>query len=70
MREDRGWFCFPEVDIQIPFSAAMHLVLESISNPQSMNQLLYTGRRIGGAEAEKWELLIRHILRKLYKKKH
>ena len=53
MREDRGWFCFPEVDIQIPFSAAMHLVLESISNPQSMNQLLYTGRRIGGAEAVK-----------------
>ena len=53
MREDRGWFCFPEVDIQIPFSSAMHLVLESISNPQSMNQLLYTGRRIGGAEALK-----------------
>lgn len=53
MREDRGWFCFPEVDIQIPFSSAMHLVLESISNPQSMNQLLYTGRRIGGTEAVK-----------------
>ena len=53
MREDRGWFCFPEVDIQIPFTHAMHLVLESISNQQSMNELLYTGRRVGGAEGVK-----------------
>ncbi|SFM89701.1 enoyl-CoA hydratase/isomerase family protein [Thermodesulforhabdus norvegica] len=51
MREDRGWFCFPEVDIKIPFSLLMQEIVEMLPNPHAVKELILTGRRIGGREA-------------------
>lgn len=51
MREDRGWFCFPEVDIKIPFTPIMHEIIALLPNKRALRDLLLTGKRIGGKEA-------------------
>ena len=51
MRKDKGFFCFPEVDIKIPFSPLMYEILRLQFDFQSLNELLLTGRRLGGGEA-------------------
>jgi Delta3-Delta2-enoyl-CoA isomerase len=51
MREDKGWFCFPEVDIKIPFTPIMHEIVDLLPNKRALRDLLLTGKRIGGIEA-------------------
>jgi Delta3-Delta2-enoyl-CoA isomerase len=51
MREDKGWFCFPEVDIKIPFTPIMHEIVDLLPNKRARRDLLLTGKRIGGTEA-------------------
>lgn len=51
MRKDKGWFCFPEVDIRIPFTPVMHMVISLLPNPQTLRYLALTGARMGGEEA-------------------
>lgn len=51
MREDKGWFCFPEVDIKIPFTPIMHEIVDLLPNKRALRDLLLTGKRIGGTEA-------------------
>ncbi len=51
MREDRGWFCFPEVDLKIPFTLVMQEVIEMLPNHGALKELILTGRRMGGREA-------------------
>jgi len=51
MREDRGFFCFPEVDIKILFSPLMYEVLRLLPDHYALNELLLTGKRVGGKEA-------------------
>ncbi|MDQ7785457.1 MAG: enoyl-CoA hydratase/isomerase family protein [Desulfomonilaceae bacterium] len=51
MREDKGWFCFPEVDIKIPFTPIMHEIVGLLPNKRALRDLLLTGKRIGGTEA-------------------
>ena len=50
MREDRGFFCFPEVDIKILFSPLMYEVLRLLPDHYALNELLLTGKRVGGKE--------------------
>lgn len=57
MREDRGFFCLPEVDIKIPFSPLMHEVLRLFPDSQALGELLLTGRRIGGKEAREMKIV-------------
>ena len=57
MRQDRGFFCFPEVDINIPFTDVMHRIIDSIPNKQSLWDLALTGRRVGGEEAKKLQVV-------------
>jgi enoyl-CoA hydratase/carnithine racemase len=52
MREDRGFFCLPEVDIQIPFSDGMAALVQSKLVPAVAHEVMLTGRRFGGADAE------------------
>jgi len=52
MRQDRGFFCFPEIDVNIPFTDAMHEIIDCLPNKQALWELALTGKRIGGEEAK------------------
>lgn len=51
MREDRGFFCFPEIDILIPFTVGMNALITSKLTPRTASIAMTTGKRYGGAEA-------------------
>jgi enoyl-CoA hydratase/carnithine racemase len=51
MRSDRGYFCLPEVDLQIPFTPTMNsLILTRLPNTAAQ-EAMTTGRRYGAAAA-------------------
>jgi Delta3-Delta2-enoyl-CoA isomerase len=52
MRVDRGFFCFPEVDIHIPFTPGMAALIQAKLTPSAAIEAMTTGRRYGGADAE------------------
>ena len=51
MREDRGYVCFPEVDIRIPFTPGMAALVQSKTTPRTAVVAMTTGRRYGGPDA-------------------
>ena len=51
MRADRGFFCLPEVDINIPFTVGMNALIRGRLSPQIAHAAMTTGRRYGGHEA-------------------
>jgi enoyl-CoA hydratase/carnithine racemase len=51
MRADRGYFCFPEVDINIPFTPGMAALIQAKLTPHAAVASMTTGRRFGGTEA-------------------
>lgn len=57
MRADRGFFCFPEVDVNIPFMPGMLAIVQRIIPGWLLDDLYLSGRRAGAAE-----LLAQHIL--------
>lgn len=57
MRSDRGFFCFPEVDIKIPFSPIMQQIIKLLPDQHATTELVFTGRRIGGEEALKMKIV-------------
>ena len=51
MRADRGYFCFPEVDIRIPFTDGMAALIQCKLTPYAAVASMTTGRRFGGEDA-------------------
>lgn len=51
MRADRGFFCFPEADIRIPFTPGMAALIQAKLSPQAAVASMTTGRRFGGGDA-------------------
>ncbi len=51
MRTGRGYFCFPEVDIHIPFTPGMNALIMAKLTPQAAVESMTTGRRYGADEA-------------------
>ena len=45
MRSGRGYFCFPEVDINIPFTSGMAALIQSKVTPQAAIVAMSTGHR-------------------------
>lgn len=46
MRSDRGFFCFPEVDLGIPFLPGMIAIVTRAISLQTFEELQYTGKRL------------------------
>jgi enoyl-CoA hydratase/carnithine racemase len=51
MRADRGYYCFPEVDIRIPFTPGMAALIQAKLTPAAAVTAMTTGRRYGGPDA-------------------
>lgn len=51
MRADRGYFCLPEVDIDIPFSGGITDLIRSRMPIRTAHEAMTTGRRYGGDDA-------------------
>jgi enoyl-CoA hydratase/carnithine racemase len=51
MRADRGFFCLPEVDINIPFTPGMAALIQGKLTPAAAHEAMTTGRRFGGTDA-------------------
>lgn len=51
MREDRGYWCLPEVDINMAFSPGMNALITARLDPQTAHEAMVTGRRYGGGDA-------------------
>ncbi|WP_393096927.1 enoyl-CoA hydratase-related protein [Streptomyces sp. LN325] len=51
MRSDRGFWCLPEADINIPFTPGMSALIQSRLAPQTAHEAMVTARRYGGSDA-------------------
>jgi enoyl-CoA hydratase/carnithine racemase len=51
MRVDRGFFCLPEVDIDLSFQRGMSDLIRSRLSPAVTHEAMTTGRRYGGEQA-------------------
>ncbi|MDX3525231.1 enoyl-CoA hydratase-related protein [Streptomyces sp. ID05-39B] len=51
MRADRGYWCLPEADINIPFTPGMSALIQSRLTPQTAHEAMTTARRYGGQDA-------------------
>lgn len=61
MKSDRGYFCFPEVDLSIPFLPSMLKIVEKAMPIQYFNRLALTGRRVGAVELHEEKMLEGHF---------
>jgi enoyl-CoA hydratase/carnithine racemase len=52
MRSDRGYFCFPEVDLSIPFLPGLISIAKKAIPHYRFNEMKLTGRRVGSKELE------------------
>lgn len=57
MRADRGFFCYPEVDINIPFTPIIHRIVDTLSDRPTTTELILTGKRVGGEEALRMKIV-------------
>jgi enoyl-CoA hydratase/carnithine racemase len=51
MRADRGFFCLPEADINIPFTPGMDALIRAKLTPSAATDAMLTARRYGGEDA-------------------
>lgn len=59
MKAGRGFFCFPEVDINIPFMPSMLQIIRKAIPSFLMDDMILSGRRVGAAELEKHNVIVR-----------
>ena len=57
MRADRGYFCFPEVDLKLSFRPGMLALIRCRFTPSVFRDALITGARYGGTEAQAREIV-------------
>ncbi len=61
MVKTRGFFCFPEVDVNIPFLPGMYAIVKKSVPQHLLNDMALTGRRISGAEAEAERVVVKAV---------
>jgi len=52
MKSDRGFFCFPEIDINIPFLPGMLAIVRKAVPYYKLEELVFSGKRAAAAELE------------------
>lgn len=57
MRADKGFFCLPEIDIRMNLTPSMNALVTHKLKGRVLRDILLTGKRIGGAEAEQLEVI-------------
>lgn len=53
MRDDKGFFCFPEIDLGMSFTPMMNAILMARFDDNLFRNVVLTGAHIGGKEAKK-----------------
>jgi enoyl-CoA hydratase/carnithine racemase len=61
MRPDRGYWCLPEADIDIPFTPGMSALIQARLTPQTAHEAMTTSRRYGGLDALKSSIVDRTV---------
>jgi enoyl-CoA hydratase/carnithine racemase len=59
MRSDRGFFCFPEVDLGIPFLPGMIALIQKAIPRQSFQELQLTGKRATAEECQTHHIVLK-----------
>jgi len=59
MRKDKGFFCFPEVDVSIPFLPGMIGFVRKAIPEDKFNHLLLSGQRMTAEELESASVIVR-----------
>jgi len=52
MREDKGFFCFPEIDVNVPFGPGVIDVLQKAIPRPFLDKMIFTGKRYTARELE------------------
>ena len=59
MKADRGYFCFPEVDINIPFLPSMLAIVKKAIPYYKLEEMVYTGKRASAKELEESHVIVK-----------
>jgi enoyl-CoA hydratase/carnithine racemase len=57
MRSDRGYFCFPEIDLGIPFLPGMNALLKKAIPLYKLEEMEYTGIRLTAAMCQEHHII-------------
>jgi len=59
MKTDKGFFCFPEVDIDIPFLPGMLAMLKKAIPYYKMEHAVFSGKKMGAKELEEHHVIVK-----------
>jgi enoyl-CoA hydratase/carnithine racemase len=59
MRADRGFFCFPEVDLGIPFLPGMNALLKKAIPRYKVEEMQYTGSRLTAYDCQEHHIVLK-----------